>query len=103
MRLSNRDDLVSSCADASSSWPCAVVQELVEAPLVCAGIMPANFVDSYALNLYHDGRSVNRHQGTTTDTCVTNSPNVAASFNVAQSAKSCYVVITQICMHQNAG
>ena len=35
----------------------AVIQVLVEAPLVCAGIVPANFVDSYALNLYHDGRS----------------------------------------------
>ena len=32
-------------------------QELVESPLVHAGIVPAGFVDSYALNLYHDGRS----------------------------------------------
>ena len=34
-------------------------QDLVEAPLVHAGVMPASFVDSFALNLYHDGRSVN--------------------------------------------
>ena len=31
-------------------------QELVESPLMHAGIVPAGFVDSYALNLYHDGR-----------------------------------------------
>ena len=40
-----------------------LVQDLVEAPLVRAGIMPASFVDSYALNLYHDGRSVHCHYG----------------------------------------
>lgn len=34
----------------------AQLQELVETPLVSAGIVPSGFVDSYALNLYHDGR-----------------------------------------------
>ncbi|KAK9838261.1 hypothetical protein WJX81_000973 [Elliptochloris bilobata] len=35
--------------------PPAWMKELVEAPMVSAGIMPATFVDSFALNLYHDG------------------------------------------------
>ena len=30
-------------------------QELAEKPLVAAGVLPEGFVDSWALNLYHDG------------------------------------------------
>lgn len=30
-------------------------QEQAEAPLVQAGILPPNFADSWALNVYHDG------------------------------------------------
>ena len=30
-------------------------QEQAEAPLVAAGLLPADFVDSWALNVYHDG------------------------------------------------
>ena len=33
----------------------AAVQSEVEVPLVEAGIAPAGFVDSFALNMYHDG------------------------------------------------
>ena len=31
------------------------VQEQAEAPLVTAGVMPKDFVDSWAVNVYHDG------------------------------------------------
>ena len=32
-----------------------MLQALAEAPLVQAGLLPAGFIDSCALNLYHDG------------------------------------------------
>ena len=41
--------------EANTESPFWRLQKEVEAPLVAAGLLDEGFVDSWALNLYHDG------------------------------------------------
>lgn len=43
------------CVPAPAAPAVPAAQEQVEAPLVTADIIPQGFVDSIALNMYHDG------------------------------------------------
>ena len=52
------DDHALGCCQAFSAArdkPSAGAQELAQAPLVQTGLLPEGFVDSCALNMYHDG------------------------------------------------